>query len=628
MRSGTFCFNSTIYRKTMTRFWPIWAINLAFWIIRIPMDGLLTLSSIREDDISRLYYFGRDLGEMARSVGLVFAVIAGLGVAMAVCSHMYNHRAANFMGSLPVRREAQFVSTYTAGFTMLLGPNVVVFLLTFAVEAAGGCVQWPPLLFWLAYLSAAEFFFYSFAVCIGQFTGHMLALPVYYGVFNGIVYGILLLVSMLLETFFFGYTGLGGTWYTVAQLGTPAWIFSTVDLQWDRVESAAGYDAPFAGYTYTGFNLHLLWIYALIALVLAACALLLYRRRHMETAGDAVSVRAMRPVFKYGVAVCAGLAFGFLTSAVLGVESPVSLLVTITLWAVVGCFAAQMFLDKSLKVLKKWKGPAVVAVIFLLFFGAVEVDVFGVVEYVPEVDRVESVTVSGMSGTPWDSGAHAQATLTDPQEIAAVVALHRQVVEFGREGEADPGETYSGTMELELVYTLRSGRSVTRRYYVSAGDVLWGLAQTIRDMESVRRQSYELDVMEELYRLGGLQKVHFRNYGKDGSGAYEFSLEPYKDREMIDALWEAVMADFDGRRLGCVDLANKADKDLPSLEFAFELAVQEGDNGPVRYNYVQFSLPDTATETWELVDEILDWMKEEDPFSEPMLEDIMAGAEG
>lgn len=29
-----------------------------------------------------------------------------------------------------------------------------------------------------------------------------------------------------------------------------------------------------------------------------------YRRRHLESAGDVVSVRWVRPVFKYGVAFC------------------------------------------------------------------------------------------------------------------------------------------------------------------------------------------------------------------------------------------------------------------------------------------------------------------------------------
>ena len=30
MKSKTSCFNKTIFRKNMTRFWPVWAVYLAY----------------------------------------------------------------------------------------------------------------------------------------------------------------------------------------------------------------------------------------------------------------------------------------------------------------------------------------------------------------------------------------------------------------------------------------------------------------------------------------------------------------------------------------------------------------------------------------------------------------------
>ena len=41
MRSATSCFNPTLYRKTMLRFWPLWALYALLWLFP---DPLLLLS--------------------------------------------------------------------------------------------------------------------------------------------------------------------------------------------------------------------------------------------------------------------------------------------------------------------------------------------------------------------------------------------------------------------------------------------------------------------------------------------------------------------------------------------------------------------------------------------------------
>ena len=37
MRSATSCFNSTLYTKTMARFWPLWALHGLIWLFVIPL---------------------------------------------------------------------------------------------------------------------------------------------------------------------------------------------------------------------------------------------------------------------------------------------------------------------------------------------------------------------------------------------------------------------------------------------------------------------------------------------------------------------------------------------------------------------------------------------------------------
>ena len=40
MQSKTSCFNKTLFRKHMTRFWPIWAAYFCAWLLILPLGML------------------------------------------------------------------------------------------------------------------------------------------------------------------------------------------------------------------------------------------------------------------------------------------------------------------------------------------------------------------------------------------------------------------------------------------------------------------------------------------------------------------------------------------------------------------------------------------------------------
>lgn len=519
MRSGTLFFDRMLYRKTLTRFWPLWAVNLVIWLFALPFNGMMQLGDEPGNSIAR---FARNVGVEISPVGLIFALLAGLVVAMAVCSHLYNHRSANFMGALPVRREGLFFSTYLAGLTMLVVPNVVVFLLTLLVEAVGGAVIVQPLLFWLAALSGMEFFFYSFAVFLGQFTGHVLVLPVFYGVFNALAVGIYVLFNWVLNAYYFGYSYISDFWSALVQWLTPVWALCELYISVGKDNSV-----EIGGLWIVG-------IYAAVALVLTLCAVLLARRRHLETAGDIVAVKIMRPVFKYGVSACAGLFIGLMMYEMFGFTQ-FGLMIAVILWGIVGYFVAQMLLDKSVRVFKKWKGAAVMTAAFVLLFAVIGFDLTGYETRVPAVNEVKSVEITGLYGYPSDSGSGLEATLTDPEDIADVIALHQAIVKHGEDGEPYQNE-YSGWNNFRVTYTLKSGVRIRRSYFVRFGSELNALSQTLLDKEQVRRQSYGLDHLEG-YELKGA--TIFR----DGEGREVWG-------EDARELWDAVMTDFEAGDIG------------------------------------------------------------------------------
>ena len=43
MRSGTLCFNATLFRKHLLRFWPVWAVQLVILALALPLNALMLL---------------------------------------------------------------------------------------------------------------------------------------------------------------------------------------------------------------------------------------------------------------------------------------------------------------------------------------------------------------------------------------------------------------------------------------------------------------------------------------------------------------------------------------------------------------------------------------------------------
>lgn len=577
MRSGTSFFNGTVWKKTFLRFWPVWGANLVFWLLVLPLRGLLALQDDAAYGGDSLWHFSRSLGEFGGKAGVACGLILGLMAAMAVCSHLYSARSANFMGALPVRREGLFLSHYLSGLAMLVLPNLAVFVLTLLVELAGGAAEPLPLLFWLGALSGNEFFFYSFAVCIGMFTGHLLALPVFYGIFNVLVMAVYALLEWVMSVFYYGYAGWNSAWEIVT------WLTPTVPLSEVRM------DADSFGYTVE--NGGWLAIYAVAAAVLTAAALLLYRRRQMETAGDVISVRVMRPVFKYGVAVCAGLFFGFVTHMILGLDTP-GLMVSMVLWAIAGYFVARMLLDKTFRVFRKWKGAAVVTAVFVALFLMVGFDLTGYETRVPDPARVASVEVEGLHSWPYDSASYIEGVFDDPAVIEKVTDIHRAVVENRLDWTVMDDWRH---LTLELTYTMTDGSRMSRDYSVEfttgADDPVWLAVEALLS---------DRDFLWEVYGFGEAEAAGELFYAQwDGENFYE---------EDAAALLEAVRQDFAAGRIGVRSYdqyqPNREEPDF--LLFIWQMPTENAGYSYTKETEVSIAVPDTAVSVLALLEELAD----------------------
>ena len=145
MQSRISCFNPTLLRKNLTRFWPLWGLA-SFVGVLFPLA--LLLDFIRRGpravpsaaEFSNMYY--SVVAGALPVVSLGYAILC----AMVVWSYLYSARSVSLMHTLPIRREGLFATNFLSGMAMMLLPYAVTGALCVAISLGYGCFDIGSLL--------------------------------------------------------------------------------------------------------------------------------------------------------------------------------------------------------------------------------------------------------------------------------------------------------------------------------------------------------------------------------------------------------------------------------------------------------------------------------------------------
>lgn len=450
MQSKTSFFNRTIFRKCLTRYWPLWLGYAFVLFLMLPLPLLNRLNdALYNHSQPPLQNFV--LQQITASLPLVSCMF-GVLVAAAMFDFLFTARGTGLMASLPVRREGAFASCYAAGAVLLLSSDVLIFLLALIIETISNAVHIQSLLIWLAVLAMENLIFYSIGVFCAMLTGHILVLPCLYLLFNVGVALLQALLQAILRLFVFGLHS-NGSWGLETLSPIVALLKNTSVLYQDFPDTdfvyqlAVGLDG---WWTIGG------WCIA--GLLLAVCALLLYRRRRMECAGDTVAIPVLRPVLKYIVTVFCALGFPLcMCYLISGNISNLPLYLALTvIGTAIGYYASEMIIHKSFRVFRgRWKGMVVTAVLFCALVSAVEFDLFGYERHVPDADSVASVMIDSYEDN---------AKFTSAERVQDVCALHQSII--GNKALHETALSHS-TRPLEISYALKNGKTLSRMYYIT-----------------------------------------------------------------------------------------------------------------------------------------------------------------
>lgn len=430
MKLRTSFFNLAVLKKDIRRFAPVWGIYSVFVFF-----NFLSVS------IVDIFYGNRALSFFFSAIDFstMNAPFYACVCAMLLFGDLYKPRLCNALHAMPIRRESWLLTHSVAGIMFMFMPNTVIALMGSIILDG----QWYIAFLWLAVSLMQYLTFFGMAVFCVMCAGSKLGMAICYAILN---FGPYLLVGVA-EAFYS--SSLYGVEFdtSIVDWATPiAVLMNCRYLNTESVGNGESILIGFAGmdFLYTGL------LVAIGALFLAA-AVMLYRRRNLETAGDFMAWRPAAVVFQLMFCLLVGYTFcsgGELAAGFIGI--------------VIGFFGGQMLLERKVNVFRKrvFKCCGLFLGVMILTVAINATDPLGLVTKLPDAQEVKSVAIRG----GYKFGAKSTVVETDtPEGIAAVIQIQKQLVQEKPDTNAYP--------LLAFEYEMKDGSTFKRYYPVGTEDL-------------------------------------------------------------------------------------------------------------------------------------------------------------
>lgn len=502
MKPGTSFFNPSLLRRDLVRFAPAWVLYSLFLVLEYS-GSILGFS--RADVANTL----------AASVGVfgVYNLFYAMLCAQLLFGDLFSSRMCNALHALPIRREGWFLTHVLSGLAFCVIPVAAEGLVLLTVLGT----YWPAALLWMAALVLQFVFFYGVAVLSVMLVGSRFAAVVVYAILSFLSAIVLWLFYALYQPHLYGFV-MDETPFLI--LCPAVYLFR---YDWFRVLTQTGRVMPGGGWGYLG-------ICAAVGVLLLGAALLLYRKRALEKAGDFIVFSGTAPVFLILYTFSAGAALHLFSNLFVGESTEFVFLIV---GLAVGFFTGLMLLKRTLRVFrgKVFAQFAALLCAFGLTLLLTVLDPLGVTRWVPKASEVKWVALNCYGAE--DMQDHA---ITDKNVIRQVLAIHQHAVEHPEEGSNGKQDT-----QVSLAYKLDNGTVVQREYFVDRGTLTAiTLEHVLSRPETVFGKAYTT--------LEALQKqTHYIEVDIKGTGS-----EIVTDPEQIRSLLQALLADAQAGNL-CQD---------------------------------------------------------------------------
>ena len=446
-----------LFSSNLKRFWWLSALYTIALLLVLPFNHLLLGISAENEWAWEGLKRSLELSTGFSEFQIILIYTVPVFFAVLLFNYLHFNRSTSAVHSLPMTRKQMFFTHCWTGILLLAIPVIIT-------GVALMCVQQFTLLndvysignifSWMGYTLLFDILFFAVAVFVGMFTGNPAAHIIFTYILFALPFGVYELVRYNLSQLLFGYSSFRLHEGIIASLPPYALLSGHFDRETFTSVYAAG-----------------TVVFILATFVLALHA---YRKRKLEAATDVIAFSIIRPVFKYGVTVCTML----LTGAYFSSISERSLAIIVFGYfsgSLLGYLIAEILLHKSFKIWQHaYKGYLVFTVLVVVTLFSVQVDAFGYVDHIPQVDEVAEVYF-GPNIYGWMDYQKKAANIAvensqdpryepegiwvfkQPENIKNISHLHSEILKQRRE------DGYSQF----IIYSLKNGKNIIRQYQVN-----------------------------------------------------------------------------------------------------------------------------------------------------------------
>lgn len=451
MKSRISCFDTATFKKDITRFVPLWALYAVglLLIMLSTISGTLWTHPVRLLDTSL---------EALSLANLLYGALC----AQLLFGELFNSRLCNALHAMPVTRSARFGSHICAGLLFAFVPNLLVSALMMPYLGQ----FWYIALLWLGAICLQYVFFFGVGVLSVMCTGSRFAMVVVYAIINFLS----LVVYWFTEVIFLPMmSGVSVDEHMFLLFCPVSYLVSNSDYIRFSYTTPDRYYIGGGNYLnekFVGFGEGWIYLFILAAIGIAALvgALLLYRRRKLESAGDFMAVKWLSPIFLVLYTLCAG-AFLSIFGELFGNGQYIVFLIA---GLIIGFFTGRMLLERTIRVFRKknFLQLGILTAVMLLSLWVVHTDLLGIVSYVPDPQDVAYVV--------YDSRDAYNVECTDMGSIEKICEIHQLAVDDYCDRTCGRSHLY-----FNIEYHMKDGRVILRRYHLCSGSTAHWLAETL-----------------------------------------------------------------------------------------------------------------------------------------------------
>lgn len=581
MKSKQACYDPAFCRMGFKRFGPAGVLYTLGMV-------LLTVGTVNlgKGTYSNVVTSIQQLSPVTALCNFAYALV----LVQLLLGDLYNPRLSYAIHSLPVTRGGWFGTQIILGLLSAIPAHLLSAGLMLTATSRFRMVI--PL--WMAGSLLQFLFFFGVAVLCAVCAGNRLGMAVLYGILNfadlfvvwvrlkilsPLIYGMYLpntgsrfcpLSRMVSHVFFLP---IYKEQFNYQKNNGPTTYFSSLEI--DRLE----------------FNRSHLWLmvlFAALGCIAIFLAVKLLRRRKPECAGDFLAFPAMRPVMLVLCTLFSGIVFHAVSS--LFGWSMRYLMLAIGL--VLGYYACQMLLRRQVNVFTKktFLPLAAIGALVALVLTLTGLDVWGITYRLPEAEQVESITIR------LNSSSRSDYTATQPEEIAAILALHQEALEEHRQREAArplperifgneedyleflrSDGTRQHTSPVFFTYTMKNGSTFSRSYQLHETtphlqilrDIYSRPEMVFGDVEMSSDGALTYDQLPQLAQMLQLRCWHgYNEY-------YQEKTVNISDQEEWEALLQAMLADCAAGSMAQSYLLHEADTYYDFVQFYFRVPGHE-----------------------------------------------------